>query len=218
MKGSSLLAGRTGPSGLAERMSGVRGNYLGNRAWTRAKAVAEGCAESIATLSRRMETVTRAPILRSLSRRVPAVGAGQARAVERTAQGVEEDRGEGGEEESELVGGVAGGGGPVGEQVQLLLLDRVLHVAPRAVDALVVGPGREGVGQRGDDEAGVGLAGQVLGLGDDPALAEPACEGGVEELGEPSCPTSPGAPLTPRRQPTPGRSSTSREFRAKPIA
>ena len=47
--------------------------YPGSRAWTRAKAAAEGWAESMATLTRRTETVTRAPILRSLSRSVPAV-------------------------------------------------------------------------------------------------------------------------------------------------
>ena len=76
----------------------------------------------------------------------------------------------------------------------MLLLDRVLHVAPRAVDALVDGPGREGVGQRGNDEAGVGLAGQMLRLGDDPALAGPACEGGIGELGEPA-----GGPAPPLR-------------------
>ena len=68
-------------------------------------------------------------------------------------------------------------------------LIRVLHVAPGAVDALVDGAGREALGQRGDDEARVGLAGQMLGLGDDAALAGPACEGGVGELREP-----PGGP------------------------
>ena len=90
--------------------------------------------------------------------------------MQRTPERNEEDRGEGGEEDPELVGGEARRRGPVGEEIELLLLDRVLHVAPRAVDALVDGPGREGVGQRGDHEARVGLAGQVLGLGDDPAL------------------------------------------------
>lgn len=45
----------------------------GNRAWTRAKAGAEGCAESVAILTLRAETITRAPILSSFRRSVPAV-------------------------------------------------------------------------------------------------------------------------------------------------
>ena len=64
-------------------------------------------------------------------------GAGQAGAGERAAQRGHEDGCEGGEEEPELVGGEAGGGGPVGEQVELLLLDGVLGVAPGAVHAFV---------------------------------------------------------------------------------
>ena len=71
-------------------------------------------------------------------------GAGHPAAVKRLTECGEEDRREGGEEEAELVGGEAGGRGPVREEIQLLLLDRVLHVAPRAVvEALVDGPGPE---------------------------------------------------------------------------
>ena len=157
--------------GAAVRRSGLGrstewvGDSPRNRAWTRAKAAADGCAESMATLTLRTETVTRAPILRSLSRNVPAMARARRVPMERVPEGGEEDRREGGEEEPELVGGEARGRGPVGEQVQLLLLDRVLHVAPRAGDALVDGPGREGVGgQRGHDEAGVSLARQVFRL------------------------------------------------------
>ena len=40
--------------------------------------------------------------------------------------------------------------------------------------------------QRGDDEAGVGLAGEVLGLGDDAPCSGPALTGGVGEVLEAS--------------------------------
>ena len=73
LKGRSLVQGCTGPVSAGWRRSGAAGAYPGNRAWTRANAAAEGCAESMATLTRRTETMTRAPILRSLSRSVPAV-------------------------------------------------------------------------------------------------------------------------------------------------
>ncbi len=46
-------------------------------------------------------------------------------------------------------------------------------------------------GQRSDDEAGVGFAGQVFGLRDHPALPRPACQGGIGELGEPAGGPSP---------------------------
>ena len=74
LKGPSLVSGRSGAvSARWNKCSRAAGSYPGNRAWTRANAAAEGCAESMATLTRRTETMTRAPILRSLSRSVPAV-------------------------------------------------------------------------------------------------------------------------------------------------
>lgn len=159
---------RRGPSGAGahrSRGAGLRRSrewvegHPRNRAWTRAKAAAWGCAESMATLTLRTETETRAPILRSLSRSVPAVARARRVPTSVRLRTSIEDRREGGKEEPELVGVEARRRGPVGEEIELLLLDRVLHVAPRAVDALVHGPGREGAGgQRGDDEAGVGLS------------------------------------------------------------
>ena len=104
-------------------------------------------------------------------------GAGQRGAGECAAQRGHEDGREGGEEEPELVGAEAGGGGAVGEQVEVLLLDGVFGVAPGAVRALVGDPRGEGPRERGDDEAGVGLAGEVFGLGDDAARARPSCFG-----------------------------------------
>ena len=74
LKGPSLVSGRSGAVSVGwNKCSGAAGSYPGNRAWTRANAAAEGCAESMATLTRRTETMTRAAILRSLSRSVPAV-------------------------------------------------------------------------------------------------------------------------------------------------
>ena len=105
------------------------------------------------------------------------------------------DRGEGREAEAELVAGDAGQGSPVGEEVELLLLDRVLHVAPQAVDALVDGPGREGVGQRGRDEAGVGLAGQVLGTWRRPGAG--GTSGGAQAESTRSRICSPGRTVRP---------------------
>ena len=104
-------------------------------------------------------------------------GAGEPGAVQSAPQRTEEEGGEGGEEEPELVGGEAGGGCPIGEQIELLFLDGVLHPAAGAVNALGDGPGRDGPGQRGDDEAGVGLAGQMLGLGDDAAAGATSWSG-----------------------------------------
>ena len=136
----------------------------------------------MATLTLCAETITRAPILRSFRRSVPAVA--RARPVPASARRSAAMRMEvkAEKKEPELVGGEAGGGGPVGEQVELLLLDGVLGVAPGAVDALVDGPAGDRFGQGGDDEAGVGLAGEVFGLGDDAARAGPARPGGVFEL------------------------------------
>ncbi len=99
-------------------------------------------------------------------------GAGQAGAHERAPEDIEEDRREGGEEEAELVGGEARRRVRSEKRSSCCSLIVFFHVAPRTVDALVDGAGREGAGgQRGDDEAGVGLAGQVLRLRDDPAEA-----------------------------------------------
>ena len=101
---------------MRPRVGGVarvgRRGYPDKRAWTRANSVAEGCAESMATLILRAETVTRAPILSSRRRSVPAVA--RASRVPRSAwrQGAEEEGGEGGEEEPELVGGQDRGGVP----------------------------------------------------------------------------------------------------------
>lgn len=75
------------------------------------------------------------------------------------AQGGHQDVGHGGEPQAQLVGAHGDGAGAVGEEVELALLDAVLHVAAGAVDALVEGAGADlGGGQRGDDEAGVAPA------------------------------------------------------------
>ena len=93
------------------------------------------------------------------------------------AQGAEQHIGHRGEPQAELVGAHGGGRRAVGEEVALALLDAVFHLAASAVDLFVevAGAGLGGF-ERGDDEAGVFLAGGVLGLGDDPAPAAPAVE------------------------------------------
>ena len=173
---------RGGSSG--SRGPGGRGLYPGSRAWTRAKAEAAGCAESMATLTLRAETITRAPVLRSLRRSVPAVARASpvpASARRRAAMRMEakaEKRSRSwlaGRREAEVRSANRSG---------CCSLDGVLGVAPEAVRALVDGSGGDRLGQGGDDEAGIGLAGQVFGLGDDAARAGPARPGGVLELHE----------------------------------
>ena len=73
--------------------------------------------------------------------------------------------------------------GSVREEIQLLLLDPVLHVAAGAVQVLVQlarGPGR-GV-QFGHDEARVGALREMLGLADDPARPRPVVPCPVPQL------------------------------------
>src|SRR5437016_10682542 len=62
-----------------------------------------------------------------------------------------------------------------GIEIELALLDPVLHLAAGAVELLVEVFGLAfGARQRGDDEAGIGLAVGELGLANDPAPAAPA--------------------------------------------
>jgi hypothetical protein len=59
----------------------------------------------------------------------------------------------------------------------------VFHLATGAIDPLIQHPAIDRrSGQRGDDEARIGAFGEVLGFADNPALAAPAVEGGVDEL------------------------------------
>ena len=53
------------------------------------------------------------------------------------AQGADQDIGHRGEPQAQLVGAHRRGRGAVGEQVELALLDAVLHLAAGAVDLLV---------------------------------------------------------------------------------
>ena len=57
------------------------------------------------------------------------------------AQRLEQHVGERGEPQAQLVGAHGRGRGAIGEQVELLLLDPVLHLAAGAVDLLVEGAG-----------------------------------------------------------------------------
>src|SRR6202034_611480 len=69
----------------------------------------------------------------------------------------------------------------VGKQVELALLDAVLHIAARAVDLLVELPRTDLAPLQRGDEARIGLAAGHLGLADDPALAAPTVQRGVAE-------------------------------------
>ena len=86
-----------------------------------------------------------------------------------------------------MIGAEGVGGGAIGEQVELLLLDAVFHLTAGTVDLLIEGLSRVVFSrQGGDDEAGVGAAGQDLGFGDHAALSGPAFVGAIREVSEES--------------------------------
>jgi hypothetical protein len=67
-----------------------------------------------------------------------AVGFGELRGLEGdAAQGAQENIGEGGEPQPQLIGAHGRRRGAIGEQVGLAFLDPVLHVAAGAIDLLV---------------------------------------------------------------------------------
>jgi hypothetical protein len=83
---------------------------------------------------RRTLTVTTAPILRSFSRIVPAVALASSVPTQgQTPHRLHQHVGERGEPQAQH----GGGAGAVGIEIELALLDAVLHLAARAVDALV---------------------------------------------------------------------------------
>src|SRR5207244_152286 len=78
--------------------------------------------------------------------------------------------------------------GPVGKELELRLLDAVLHLPAGAVELLVERLGLPlFAAERGDDEARVGFVGNVLGLADHPTPAAPALERRVAKLPEHPC-------------------------------
>ena len=84
------------------------------------------------------------------------LGVAQADAPERLEQHISEGR----EPQPELVGAYGCGRGARSEEIELLLLDPVLHLTAGAVDVLVEGTGGDRAGwQRGHDEARVGALG-----------------------------------------------------------
>ena len=83
----------------------------------------------MASLTRLADTVTRAPILRSLRRRVPQVAsAKRVWASPMPSQGAEQDIGHGGEPQAQLIGAHRGGRGAVGGEIALAFLQTVLRV------------------------------------------------------------------------------------------
>ena len=85
------------------------------------------------------------------------------------------------QDEAELVGERALAGGPVGGELDLVLLDQVFRLSARAVQGLVEMAGLAGEG--GNDVARVEAARGRLQPGDDPAFPAPGA-GGVGEGGE----------------------------------
>jgi len=113
-------------------------------------------------------------------------GPGQAGRLQRSAaQAFHQHIGERGHQEAELIGAEGVGGGAISKQVELLFLDAVFHLSASTVDLLIEGlSGIVASRQGGDDEAGVGAAGQDLGFGHHAALAGPALLGAIGEVGE----------------------------------
>ena len=113
-----------------------------------------------------------------------ALGLGKLGALEgSTPELIHQHIGQGGEVHSQLIGLHRRRGGPVGKQVQLLLLDPVLHIPASAVQLLVQFLGSHlPAGQIRGEEARVVPFGQVLRLADHPPATRPAVQGPVGEL------------------------------------
>src|SRR5712692_4477834 len=91
------------------------------------------------------------------------------------AQGAEQHVGHRGEPQPELVGAHRGGRGAVGIEIELTLLDPVLHIAAGAVDFLVkISCFALRTRKRSDHKARIGFPLRPLGLGDNPPPAAPA--------------------------------------------
>ena len=65
-----------------------------------------------------------------------------------SAQGLHQHIGEGSHQEPELIGSEGVGGGAIGEQVELLFLDSVFHLAAGTVDLLIEGLSGVGAADR----------------------------------------------------------------------
>ena len=109
------------------------------------------------------------------------------------AQRREQHVGHRGEPQAELVRAHRPGRGAVGEQVELALLDPVLHLAAGAVEPLVERLRAQAAGlSEVTTKRGLALVsplppGQLLGLADHPARAAPAVQGLVAEILEAAC-------------------------------
>jgi hypothetical protein len=97
-----------------------------------ANSCCQAQAEAMAALIRRTLTRTSAPILRSFSRIVPHVAVGELGMREPDpTQRAEQDISERGKPQAYLVGPHSCRRGAVGEQIELAVLDPVLHLAAR---------------------------------------------------------------------------------------
>ena len=141
------------------------------------QTLAAGQLDAIAILMRRTLTRTSAPILSSLRRMVPQLALANACVMQGDpAHGTEQDVGERCQPQTQLVGTHRGGRGAIGIEIELALLDPVLHVATGTIELLVEVFGLAfGARQRSHDEARVGFALGELGLGRPPAAGGSSC-------------------------------------------
>ncbi len=173
-----------GPWGGGRDLCRRRGGASGEAGGGKAPFVGVGTGRGERELDAPRADADEAGELEKLEPDRAAGGLGELRVREADAPDrAEENIGERGEPEPELVGAHGRGRGAVGEQVALAFLDPVLHLAAGAIDLLVekaaVGPG---LAERGDDEARVGLALGPFRLADDAPPARPTVERGVAEV------------------------------------
>src|SRR5690348_12395257 len=99
----------------------------------------------------------------------------RARLEAEPAQRLHQHIGHGSEPQAELVGAHRGRRGAVGEEIELALLDAVLHLAAGAVEVFIERAGVRALWrERRDDKTRIGLAARPLGLADDTPDAAPA--------------------------------------------
>src|SRR5438034_7353527 len=127
---------------------------IASRIAARPQSWAAGQADAMAILMRRTLMRTSAPILSSLRRMVPQLACANSVSCRPIRRRAHSSIGHRVEPQPQLVGPHRGSRGAVRIEVELTLLDPVLHVAAGAVDLLVqvLGPALVAP-QRGDHEA-----------------------------------------------------------------
>src|SRR5271170_943948 len=122
--------------------------------------------------------------LEELSPYGTASGVGQAGCLQsETTDALHENISHRGEPQPQLVSANGCRRGAIGEEIELALLDAVLHLAAGAIDRLIeLLTVAVLLCERGDDEARIGLALRPFGLGDDTPLPIPTLAGQPEDV------------------------------------